>query len=71
MKRKKGVRKAMPADHEEKNAVNGEMKEGANATKYATSSLVPTCANTRSALRVLKSAYEIFRCPAGRPEKAV
>ncbi len=33
MKRKKGVRKAMPADHEEKNAVNGEMKEGANVDK--------------------------------------
>ena len=33
MKRKKGVSKAMPADHEEKNAVNGEMKEGANVDK--------------------------------------
>ena len=33
MKRKKGVRKAMPADHEEKTAVNGEMKEGANVDK--------------------------------------
>ena len=33
MKRKKGVRKAMPSDHEEKNAVNGEMKEGANVDK--------------------------------------
>jgi DNA mismatch repair ATPase MutS len=31
--RKKGVRKAMPADHEEKNVVNGEMKEGANVDK--------------------------------------
>jgi DNA repair exonuclease SbcCD ATPase subunit len=33
MKRKKGVRTAMPADHEEKTAVNGEMKEGANVDK--------------------------------------
>src|SRR5271166_299820 len=32
-KQKKGVRKAMPADHEEKNAVNGEVKEGANVDK--------------------------------------
>jgi DNA repair exonuclease SbcCD ATPase subunit len=32
-KRKKGVRKAMSADPEEKNAVNGEMKEGANVDK--------------------------------------
>jgi DNA repair exonuclease SbcCD ATPase subunit len=32
-KRKKGVHTAMPADHEEKNAVNGELREGANVDK--------------------------------------
>jgi hypothetical protein len=32
-KRKKGVRNAMSADHEEKNAVNGELREGANVDK--------------------------------------
>src|SRR6516165_2538276 len=32
-RRKKGDRKAMPADHEEKNAANGEMREGANVDK--------------------------------------
>jgi len=31
--RKKGVRPAMSADHDEKNAVNGELKEGANVDK--------------------------------------
>lgn len=31
--RKKGVRPAMPADPEEKNAVNGELREGANVDK--------------------------------------
>lgn len=33
MNRKKGVRKAMSADHEEKNAANGELREGANVDK--------------------------------------
>src|SRR5271170_4963656 len=32
-KSKKGVRKAMSADHEEKGAVNGELREGANVDK--------------------------------------
>src|SRR6516165_3498440 len=32
-RRKKGDRKAMPADHEEKNAANGELREGANVDK--------------------------------------
>ena len=31
--RKKGVRTAMSADHEEKNAANGEVREGANVDK--------------------------------------
>ena len=31
--RKKGVRTAMSADHEEKNAANGELREGANVDK--------------------------------------
>src|SRR5271169_4219003 len=31
--RKKGVIKAMSADHEEKNAANGELREGANVDK--------------------------------------
>jgi DNA mismatch repair ATPase MutS len=33
MKRKKGVRTAMPADNEEKTAANGELREGANVDK--------------------------------------
>jgi DNA repair exonuclease SbcCD ATPase subunit len=32
-KRKKGVHTAMSVDHEEKNAANGEMREGANVDK--------------------------------------
>jgi DNA repair exonuclease SbcCD ATPase subunit len=32
-RRKKGDRKAMSADHEEKNAANGELREGANVDK--------------------------------------
>jgi DNA repair exonuclease SbcCD ATPase subunit len=32
-RRTKGVRKAMSADHEEKNAANGELREGANVDK--------------------------------------
>jgi len=32
-KRKKGVRTIMSADHEEKNAANGEIREGANVDK--------------------------------------
>jgi DNA repair exonuclease SbcCD ATPase subunit len=32
-KRNKGVRTAMSADHEEKNAANGEVREGANVDK--------------------------------------
>src|SRR5271155_4900151 len=32
-RRKKGERKAMSADHEEKNAANGELREGANVDK--------------------------------------
>ena len=31
--RKKGVRTAMPSEHEEKNAANGELREGANVDK--------------------------------------
>jgi DNA repair exonuclease SbcCD ATPase subunit len=31
--RKKGVRTAMPSEHEEKNATNGELREGANVDK--------------------------------------
>ncbi|MFI5095659.1 MAG: hypothetical protein ACHQIK_19695, partial [Candidatus Acidiferrales bacterium] len=31
--RKKGVPTAMPADQEEKNATNGELREGANVDK--------------------------------------
>src|SRR5271157_3343720 len=31
--RKKGVRTTMPAEHEEKNAANGELREGANVDK--------------------------------------
>jgi hypothetical protein len=32
-RRKKGDRKAMSADHEEKNTANGELREGANVDK--------------------------------------
>src|SRR3974390_155448 len=32
-KRRKGVHRAMSADHEEKNAANGELREGANVDK--------------------------------------